>query len=168
MIRWSKVSLILSLAIVVLGAVPAAGPQEKAPAKLQEITRKKPAEVKSAALDYLTLEVTGIATKEPPEWGTGVLDYKGKKYPFKGKGLRVAVIGLPKAILKGAVYDLADIGNFSGQYKIAEPRPPVFQGKEGALFKNSHGVYLLIKPEQQGINLSYGPEGLTIQMEEAH
>src|SRR3954454_5477025 len=49
-------------------------------------------------------------------WGSGVLTYQGKDYPFDVSGLSVADVGISKAEASGSVYHLKNLADFSGNY----------------------------------------------------
>ena len=58
----------------------------------------------------VTLESTSIAIGVGVSWGDGVLEYRGKKYPFTLKGLSVVDLGVSKVTARGVVQNLKTSG----------------------------------------------------------
>ncbi len=182
MVRWSKTFFMIALAGLFLLAGAYVGAQEKAPehpkapetGKLGEKAPPASAEGAKEApyskpypMGFITIEVKRVAVGVGLEWGKGTLTYKGKKYTFKVKGLQVGAVGISKVTAKGEVYNLFQLAEFPGQYGAVEAGAAIFKGKEAQDFKNAKGVHIVFKGTAKGMNLSIGPEGFTIQMEEA-
>ena len=49
-------------------------------------------------------------------WGNGVLNFEGKRYPFKVDGLGVVDLGVARIEGAGEVYNLGKLADFSGNY----------------------------------------------------
>ncbi len=49
-------------------------------------------------------------------WGSGMLTYQGKEYPFSVSGLSVADVGISQAEASGDVYHLKKLADFNGNY----------------------------------------------------
>jgi hypothetical protein len=52
-------------------------------------------------------------------WGDGVLEYRGKKYPFTVEGLSVLDLGVSKVSAQGTVTNLKNLEDFNGNYALA-------------------------------------------------
>jgi hypothetical protein len=118
-------------------------------------------------MGQVEMTLTTVAAGVGYEWGKGTLTYKEKKYTFKVKGLQLVGIGIKKATVKGDVYNLFDVGQFPGPYAAAKAGAAVIKGKEGLIVQNHQGVRLRLVAEQKGLSLNLGPEGFTIEMEQA-
>src|SRR5712692_10371418 len=65
-----------------------------------------------------TVRITGksIAVGVGFSWGTGVLTYKGKEYPFSITGLSAGDIGVTSTEISGEVFNLKNVDDFNGNY----------------------------------------------------
>ncbi len=141
----------------------AAGAQEKMPAGQGSPPLAKPYPVGQVTITWKAIGGRGIGV----EWGDGILDYAGKQYTFKIKGVQAVMAGVKKVTAHGEVYNLFDIGQFPGRYAAVGAGLAIFKGKEGMAFKNSQGVHILLKAEEKGVAIEAGPGGFTIKLEEA-
>lgn len=71
-----------------------------------------------------TVKMTGrsVAAGVGFSWGSGVLTYKGKEYPFSISGLSAGDIGFSSAELSGEVFNLKNIEDFNGNCASFERR----------------------------------------------
>lgn len=97
-------------------------------------------------------------------YGSGSLNFQDQVYPFKIKGLKLGGVGIHKVVLKGDVYKLNNIKDFSGTYFAAEAGLTVIKGKGGFWLKNSNGVTLHLTSTNEGLALAVGVEGLKIEI----
>jgi hypothetical protein len=98
-------------------------------------------------------------------WGHGTLAYKDKVYKFKTSGLGAGGWGGQKISGTGNVYYLKDIADFPGKY--SEARGGIAGGKgAGYLYlKNDEtGVAIEVKTHAEGLAMSVGVTGVTLQM----
>jgi hypothetical protein len=177
MVRGSKIGLTLILAGMFLLSGAYVGAQEKAPptgGKLGEMAPpaspegvKEPPYSKPYPMGFVSIELKQIGAGVGVEWGKGLLTYKGKRYTFKIKGLQIGTVGISKLTAKGEVYNLFQLAEFPGQYAAVEAGGAIIKGKEKNDFKNPKGVHIVFKGTQKGLNLTIGPAGFTIRMEEA-
>ena len=78
----------------------------------------------------VTLESKSVALGVGVSWGDGVLEYRGKKYPFTVEGLSVLDLGVAKVSARGEVQNLKKLEDFNGNYVLAAaagaagPAPP--------------------------------------------
>lgn len=99
--------------------------------------------------------------------GSGTLTFKGKKYPFKLKGLSAgANIGISKMSAVGAVYDLKQVADFAGTYTKFESSVALGGGVGGLHLKNEHGVIMNLRSRTKGLDLNIGSmSGMTVTLE---
>ena len=98
-------------------------------------------------------------------WGKGVLNYQGKEYPFKVKGLSVVDIGITKATSSGKVYNLKKLEDFDGNYTAASAEGTVAGGAGALTMKNQNGVVIDLVSTTVGANLKLSVEGVKITLE---
>jgi hypothetical protein len=110
----------------------------------------------------VTINVTQAAMGLGVSWGNGTLNFKGKNYKFKLKGLNMIGLGVTSINAQGDVYNLQKLSDFPGTYYGVEAGATVIKGSAGLVLKNSNGVVLNLKSERTGAELSLGNEGLSI------
>lgn len=110
----------------------------------------------------VTINVTQAAMGLGVSWGDGTLNYKGKNYKFKVKGLSLIGLGVASINAKGQVYNLQKLDDFPGTYYGVEAGATVIKGSAGLVLKNTEGVVLNLKSERTGAALQLGNEGLSI------
>ena len=166
--NWSKTIFILMVvALLLVGVIPinVQGQVPQSGQKGPEAGTEPYA--KPYPMGQVTITLTEIGVGVGYEWGKGTLTYKGKQYTFKVKGLQVGTVGIKKATIKGDVFNLFNVGQFPGPYAAAQAGVAIIKGKEGLILQNQQGVRLRLEAEQKGLSLSIGPEGFTIEMEQA-
>src|SRR5262249_41393223 len=94
----------------------------------------------NATTGKVTLESKSIAIGVGVNWGEGVLDYRGKKYPFSVDGLSVVDLGISKVTARGDVKNLKKLEDFDGNYVAAGAGATVGGGASAAVLKNQNGV----------------------------
>jgi hypothetical protein len=97
-------------------------------------------------------------------WGDGVLEYKGKKYPFTVEGLTVIDLGVSKVSARGDVKNLKKVEDFAGNYTAAVAGGTVGGGAGVAALKNQNGVEMSLTATTQGVKLSLAGAGVTIKL----
>jgi plastocyanin domain-containing protein len=98
-------------------------------------------------------------------WGKGVLDYQGKKYNFKVKGLSVVDVGISKATSSGKVYNLKKLEDFNGNYTAASAEGTLAGGAGALTMKNQNGVVIDLVSTTAGVNLKLSVEGVSLTLE---
>jgi hypothetical protein len=123
---------------------------------------QKPTEAPSATIHFEAYQFMAILEGG---WGHGTLAYNDKVYKFKVNGLGAGGWGGQKISGTGNVYYLIDVADFAGKY--SELRGGLAGGKgAGALYlKNDEtGVAIEVKTHAEGLAMSIGVTGVTIQM----
>ena len=93
-------------------------------------------------------------------WGGGTLNYKGKSYKVKIKGLSIGEAGIKKAEAAGKVYNLAKLEDFNGNYTAAGAEATVAGGVGGTALKNQSGVVIYLTSTTRGLNFKFAGEGV--------
>ena len=97
-------------------------------------------------------------------WGSGVLTYKGKEYPFNISGISAGDVGYSSAELSGEVYNLKNLEDFNGTYATLSAGITVAGGGEAATMKNQNGVVLNLAGASQGLKFKLGVDGIKIEL----
>jgi hypothetical protein len=99
------------------------------------------------------------------DWGHGTLGYNGKVYKFKITGMGAGGMGAQKISATGDVYNLKEISDFPGGYSELRGGIAAGKGVGGLYVRNDKGVVIKLKTHGEGVALSVGVQGITIQME---
>ena len=97
-------------------------------------------------------------------WGAGVLQFKGRAYPFKVNGLSVGAVGISQASASGEVFNLKNLDDFNGNYTAAGTGLTVAGGGGVAAMKNQNGVTIHVKATTQGAKFVIGASGVDVQI----
>jgi hypothetical protein len=96
--------------------------------------------------------------------GGGTLLLGDKSYSFRTGGLKLGIVGIQNVHVTGNVYDLNDVKDFPGTYLQLDADATLVKGAGGLWMKNSKGVSLYLKSNNEGLALSVGVTGLKITM----
>jgi len=99
------------------------------------------------------------------DFGHGTLAYNNRIYKFKLKGMGALGYGVQKLSAVGHVYHLNNIADFPGGYSEARGGITVAKGIGGLYIRNDKGVVIELKTHAEGVALSVGVTGITIEME---
>jgi len=99
------------------------------------------------------------------DFGHGTLAYNNRIYKFKLKGMGALGYGVQKLSAVGHVYHLKNIADFPGKYSEARGGITVVKGVGGLYIRNDNGVVIELKTHAEGVALSVGVTGITIEME---
>ena len=114
----------------------------------------------------LSLEAKSVAVGIGWTWGSGTVDYMGKKHRFKIDGLSVNGAGVERVDANGYVYNLKKLSDFAGNYTAVEAGGSAGAGAAIATMKNENGVRITLHSTSQGISAQAGPEGMKIKLED--
>jgi hypothetical protein len=97
--------------------------------------------------------------------GKGTLQYRGKSYEFEIGGLGAGGVGVSESSVRGEVYDLKKLEDFSGTYSQVRAGGAVARkGKSVLSLSNGKGVSMDLRGNQEGVALNTGADGLTITL----
>jgi hypothetical protein len=117
-----------------------------------------------ATTGKVTLESKSVAIGVGVSWGDGVLEYKGKKYPFTVQGLSVVDLGVSKVSARGDVTNLKKVADFAGTYTAAGAGGTVGGGMAVAALKNQNGVEMTLSATTAGVKFALAGGGVTVKM----
>lgn len=112
----------------------------------------------------VTLESKSVAVGVGVSWGDGVLEYRGKKYPFTVEGLSVLDLGIAKVTARGDVKNLKKLEDFNGTYALVAAGGAAGGGAGAAALKNQNGVEMALIATGQGVKLSIPQGGVGIKL----
>jgi hypothetical protein len=113
-----------------------------------------------------TVRMTGKAVSAGVgySWGSGVLTYQGKDYPFSVSGLSAGNIGASSATVAGEVYNLKSLDDFNGNYTSAGAGATVAGGGGAMTMKNQNGVVMNVAGTTKGLSLKLGVDGVKVEL----
>jgi len=113
-----------------------------------------------------TVRMTGksIAAGVGFSWGSGVLTYEGKEYPFSITGLSAGDIGITSVEVSGNVFNLKSLDQFNGNYTSFNAGVTLAGGGAGATMRNQNGVVINVVATTQGLNFDFGVDGVKIEL----
>jgi hypothetical protein len=86
-------------------------------------------------------------------------------YKFKVRGMGALGYGVQKLSAVGHVYHLNDIADFPGKYSEARAGLTVAKGVGALYIRNDKGVAIELRVHAEGVALSVGVTGVSIEME---
>ena len=108
----------------------------------------------------VSLESKSVAVGIGVSWGDGILEYRGKKYPFTVEGLSVLDLGVAKVTATGVVANLKKLEDFNGNYVFTAA------GAGAAALKNQNGVEMALTATGQGVKLSLAQGGMSVKLKQ--
>ena len=113
-----------------------------------------------------TVRMTGkaVAAGVGYSWGSGVLSYQGKDYPFSVSGLSAGNIGLASVDVSGEVLNLKDLNDFNGTYTSVGAGATVGGGGGAMRMRNQNGVVMNVVGTSKGLSFKLGVDGMKIEL----
>jgi len=99
------------------------------------------------------------------EWGRGTLDYKGKHYSFKVKGLKAGAVGIKRDSVHARVYHLKNPMDLGGTFLAGEAAATIAGGGSARVMKNQNGVEMHLFSVTMGADFTLAAEGLNVRMD---
>ena len=99
-------------------------------------------------------------------WGSGVLHFDGRSYPFKVSGLSVNDVGVDHIEGVGEVYNLRKAEDLSGNYVAAGAGATLAGGGLVAALENQNGVIIHFHSTTQGLRLNLSVNGVFVRLAE--
>jgi hypothetical protein len=145
------------LGLAMVGALLLLAPNGSAVAQDKPAAKAKP---------DATVKMTGKAVSAGVgySWGSGVLTYQGKDYPFSISGLTAVNVGVSSATLAGEVFNLKKIDDFNGNYTSAGAGATVAGGGGAMTMKNQNGVVMNVAGTTKGLSFKLGVDGMKVEL----
>jgi len=141
------IGLGLFLAVLSLGFAPDAAAQKRTPDATASIT------------------LTSLSFIGGIEWGRGTLDYKGKHYSFKVRGLKAGAIGIKRDSVHARVFNLKKPMDLGGNFLAAEAAVTIAGGGGAQVMTNQNGVEMHLFSVTMGADFTLGAKGLNVRMD---
>ena len=115
----------------------------------------------------LHLSTGSVAVGIGFSWGSGVLTYQGKEYPFSVNGLSVVDVGISKAEATGTVYNLKRLEDFNGNYTGVTAGATVAGGGGATTVRNQNGVVIDLVGTSQGLKFKLSVDGVKMTLKKS-
>jgi len=99
------------------------------------------------------------------EWGRGTLNYKGKNYSFKVRGIKAGAIGIKRDSVHAKVFHLKKPMDLGGTFIAGEAALTIAGGGGAQVMKNQNGVEMHLFSVTMGADFTLGAKGLKVQMD---
>ncbi len=104
--------------------------------------------------------VLGVST------GSGTLHYQGRTYGLSIGGLRAGlIVGASNARMSGEVYNLHKLRYIEGTYGAVQASAAAGSGGQNWVLENVHGVRLVLRGVQTGLEASLDAGGMKITLD---
>jgi hypothetical protein len=126
---------------------------------------EKPEERIPSGLVTLNFKSVGVGIGSSS--GEGVLNYKGREYPFTISGLNLGDLGVSSFQGAGKVYDLKNVNDFAGNYAGSEAGFAVRGGQSELSMRNGKGVTVVVlasEGKESGTRIKLGASGVNIKL----
>ena len=137
----------LLLAVILMGVSRVALAQQRVPDATASIT------------------LTSLSFIGGIEWGKGELNFKGKNYTFKVKGLKAGAIGIKRDSVHAKVFNLKNPKDLGGNFLAAEGAATIAGGGSARVMKNQNGVEMHLFSVTMGADFTLAAEGLNVRMD---
>jgi hypothetical protein len=113
-----------------------------------------------------TVKISGksVAAGVGFSWGSGVLTYQGKDYPFSVSGLSAGNIGAGSAELSGQVFNLKNLADFNGNFTSVGAGATVAGGGGAMSMRNQSGVVMNVVGTTKGLTFKLGVDGMKVEL----
>jgi hypothetical protein len=98
-------------------------------------------------------------------WAHGSLDYRGRSYRVKVRGLKVGSIGAASFDANGDVFHLRHLHDIDGTYGAADASATMGAGAGAVTLHNDKGVIINMMTSSSGLQLTLAPAGVELELE---
>jgi len=124
----------------------------------------RPASAAEDTTGIVTIESMSVAAGLGYTWGSGVLEYRGERYPFIVKAFSIVEVGVAKRVAKGEVYNLKRVEDFEGTFMAAVAGATLGTGATAGAMHNQNNVDVVWTATNQGLNFSLAHTGLNVKL----
>jgi hypothetical protein len=110
----------------------------------------------------VTLQGGSVAAGVGFTWGHGELKYRDGSRTFSIKGVSVVDVGATNFSATGVVYNLADVGDFAGNYVALGAGMTIAGGGTAVYLKNEHGVIVKLISTDVGLKFKLSADGVHV------
>ena len=98
-------------------------------------------------------------------WGHGTVDFRGRSYRVKVRGLKIGSIGAASFNARGDVFHLRRINDIDGTYGMADASATMGAGAGAITLHNDRGVVINMISSNAGLQLTAAPGGVQLELE---
>jgi hypothetical protein len=97
--------------------------------------------------------------------GSGTLEFRGKTYGLRVRGLSIGAVGLARADLVGTASNMQNAADIAGTYSALSVGVAAAAGPKSAYLQNSKGVILNLRGIQAGVDVSFAAAGVNVSLQ---
>ena len=112
-----------------------------------------------------SITLTSLSFIGGVEWGRGELNFKGKNYTFKVKGLKAGAIGIKRDSVHAKIFSLKKPTDLGGNFLAVEGAATIAGGGSARIMKNQNGVEMHLFSVTMGADFTLAAEGLNVRMD---
>lgn len=98
-------------------------------------------------------------------FGNGTVNYDGKSYRIRVRGLNLLDAGVARILDEGEITNIHDIRDIEGRYSSVDPGATLIGGAGGSKLINDNGVEIGNWNAELGVRVGLGPGPLWISLE---
>jgi len=114
---------------------------------------------------FVALERHSLGAGIGVSWGDGSIYWEGQEHAFQVKGVRVGDLGATRLNGEGWVQNLDRLEDFAGTYVAVEAAATAGKGGSAVTMRNEHGVTISLRSRTEGLGVTLGAEGFTVELE---
>ena len=100
-------------------------------------------------------------------WGAATLQFQGKTYPVRVDGFVLGGLGTASLEYKGEVFGLTKAEDLNGNFTAASSNLAIGRGRGSVTMRNDKGVRVVMSGDASGLQVGFGPRGITLTIGEA-
>lgn len=112
----------------------------------------------------LVIRTTGVLRIASGGAGEGTLTLRGWEYPFEVSNMTLTGLGPGDIQLEGDVFNIDDVSDFEGTFKVVAAEVQAGRGAEGFWFENEKGVRVHIRTEGQDVSIRLDAGGAVVRL----
>jgi hypothetical protein len=97
-------------------------------------------------------------------WGASSVEYQGETYPVRADGFVLGAVGVATIEGEGRVTGLRKIEDLNGDYTALVTGGTLGRGKGEVVLRNDKGVRITMAADMSGLQLGFGPRGVTLEV----
>lgn len=145
---------------------PAGGEFEVPPPRTVTPPPPAPEEpVTAAPPPHVEFQRLSVAAGIGLSWGGGTLNFEGRDYAFKMKGLSLLDVGASKIVASGDVTNLTTPTDLEGRYVAVEAGASIGRGVGAFAMRNEKGVVISLQSQSEGVQLTLATQGFSIELD---
>ena len=95
-------------------------------------------------------------------WGAATLQFQGKTYPVRVDGFVLGGLGTASLEATGDVYGLTSAEDLNGDFTAVSSGLALGHGRGSVVMRNDKGVRIVLGGDISGLQVGFGPRGITL------